>query len=326
MRLHHTHHDMLSLIGCTSLVEIHKLDTGPCQLFLKMECNNPAGSIKDRVALNMINAAEQEGRLKPGGIIIEATAGNTGLGLALIAAYKGYKTLIVIPDKMSQEKIEHLKALGAELIITRSDVNKGHPEYYQDMAAAIAEKTPNSFYINQFSNPANPATHEASTAPEIWQQMNNQLDAIVVGVGTGGTLLGLGRFFSKTAPQVELILADPEGSVLVPYLKTGKMITPGSWFVEGIGEDFIPPFCDLSLVKDGYTVTDAQAFSAARELLAKEGILAGSSSGVLLHAALEYCRKQTKPKRVVTFACDTGNKYLSKMYNERWMKDHGFLK
>jgi cystathionine beta-synthase len=325
MRPNHTHPDMLSLIGCTALVEVHKLDIGPCQLFLKMESNNPAGSIKDRIALNMINAAEQQGRLKPGGTIIEATAGNTGLGLALIAAYKGYKTLIVIPDKMSHEKVDHLKALGAEIRMTRSDVNKGHPEYYQDLAETLSKSIPNSFYINQFKNPANPTTHETTTAPEIWEQMERRLDAIVVGVGTGGTLMGLGRFFKKSAPNVELILADPEGSVLVPYLKTGKMITPGSWFVEGIGEDFIPDFCDLSMVKDGYTVTDAQAFACARELLAKEGILAGSSSGVLLHAALEYCRQQTEPKRVVTFVCDTGNKYLSKMYNDQWMKEHGFL-
>jgi cystathionine beta-synthase len=318
--------DVLSLIGHTPLVAISSFDTGPCQLFLKLENQNPSGSIKDRVGLYMIEAAEREGRIKPGATLIEATAGNTGLGLALVAARKGYRLLLVIPDKMSQEKIFHLKAMGAEVVMTRSDVVKGHPEYYQDKAARIARETPGAFYINQFTNPANPQAHEETTAPEIWEQMQHQLDAVVCGVGTGGTLTGLSRFFARTAPDVQIVLADPQGSMLVDYVKTGVThAVPRSWLVEGIGEDFIPDVCDLSRVKQAYTIPDAEAFAACRALLHQEGILAGTSSGTLLAAALRYCREQTTPKRVVSLVCDSGNKYLSKVYNDYWMIDQGFV-
>src|SRR5205809_2261235 len=238
---------ILSLIGDTPLVEITKIDAEPCQLFLKLENQNPGGSIKDRIALSMIEAAEREGKLGPGGTVIEATAGNTGLGLALVAGAKGYRVLLVIPDKMSQEKISHVKALGAEVRITRSDVMRGHPEYYQDMAARLAEEIPGSFYVNQFGNPANPLAHERGTGPEIWEQMGHHLDAVVVGIGSGGTLTGLGRFFERVQPNLEMILADPVGSILYPWVKTGKLEQAGSWAVEGIGEDFIPEIADMSL-------------------------------------------------------------------------------
>ena len=320
------HRNALALIGNTPLLAARNLDTGPCHLFLKLESQNPGGSIKDRVGLYMIEAAERAGRIKPGATLIEATAGNTGLGLALTASQKGYKLLLVIPDKMSQEKIFHLRAMGAEIVMTRSDVMKGHPDYYQDKAAQIARDTPNSFYINQFANEANPKAHEETTAPEIWEQMEHSVDAIVAGVGTGGTMTGLSRFFERTAPAVEMVLADPAGSMLANYVKTGKVETAvRSWLVEGIGEDFIPPICDLSRVKKAYTIPDAEAFKTCRELLAKEGILAGTSTGTLLAAALRYCREQTTPKRVVTFVCDSGNKYLSKVYNDYWMLDQGFI-
>src|SRR6476469_3098815 len=299
---------ILSLIGDTPLVEITRLDTGPCQLFLKLENYNPSGSIKDRIALSMIEAAERDGRLQPGGTIIEATAGNTGLGLALIGGAKGYRTILVIPDKMSQEKISHVRALGAEVRLTRSDVMKGHPEYYQDMAARIAQETPGGFYVNQFGNPANPLAHERGTGPEIWEQMGHHLDAVIVGVGSSGTLTGLGRFFERVQPNLDIILADPKGSVLYGWVKEGKLGTPGSWAVEGIGEDFIPDIADMSYCADAFEIEDAESFEAARELLSKEGILAGSSSGTLLAGALRYCRQQTTKKRVVTFVCDTGNK------------------
>jgi cystathionine beta-synthase len=321
-----TQPDVLSLIGHTPLVAISSFDSGPCQLFLKLENHNPSGSIKDRVGLYMIEAAERDGRIKPGATLVEATAGNTGLGLALVAARKGYRLLLVIPDKMSQEKIFHLKAMGAEVVMTRSDVVKGHPEYYQDKAARIARETPGAFYINQFTNPANPQAHEETTAPEIWEQMHHQLDAIVCGVGTGGTLTGLSRFFGRTAPGVQIVLADPQGSMLADYVMTGVThATPRSWLVEGIGEDFIPDVCDLSRVRQAYTIADAEAFAACRALLHQEGILAGTSSGTLLAAALRYCREQTTPKRVVSLVCDSGNKYLSKVYNDYWMIDQGFL-
>jgi len=232
---------ILSLIGDTPLVEVTQIDTGPCQLFLKLENQNPTGSIKDRVALAMIEAAEEEGKLQPGGTVIEATAGNTGLGLALVAGAKGYRVLLVIPDKMSQEKIFHVRALGAEVRIVRSDVTRGHPEYYQDVAARLATEIPGGFYANQFGNPANPLAHERSTGPEIWEQMRHDVDAVVCGVGSGGTLTGLGRFFTRVKPRrgIEMILADPTGSVLYEYVKTGKLVESGSWAVKGIGDSTI---------------------------------------------------------------------------------------
>ena len=317
--------NVLDAIGKTPLMEVSQLDTGPCRLFLKLESQNPTGSIKDRIGLSLIEAAEREGKIKPGGTLIEATAGNTGLGLALVAAQKGYKLILVIPDKMAQEKILHLRALGADTRITRSDVNKGHPDYYQDVAERLAREIPNSFYVNQFANPANPAAHESTTGPEIWAQMEHMMDAMVVGVGSGGTLTGLSRYFGRVAPHVEMVLADPLGSILAGLVKNGQEQEAGSWLVEGIGEDFVPPNCELKHVRHAYEVSDRESFHAARELLAKEGILGGSSTGTLLSAALRYCREQTQPKRVVTFVCDSGNKYLTKMYNDHWMFQQGLL-
>ncbi len=316
--------NVLEMVGNTPLIEISNIDTGPCQLFLKLELMNPGGSIKDRIGISMIAEAERRGDISPGDTLVEATAGNTGIGLALVAAQKGYRLVLVIPDKMSQEKIFNLRAMGAEIVLTRSDVARGHPQYYQDLAKSIAEKS-GAYYINQFGNPDNPLAHETTTAPEILSEMDGKLDAVVVGVGSSGTISGMSKYFREHAPGVEIILADPEGSVLADYIKTGQLGDSGSWLVEGIGEDFIPDICDLSLVGHAYTVSDAESFAAARELLQKEGILAGSSSGTLLTAALHYCRAQTSPKRVVSFACDTGNKYLSKLYNDFWMEDHGFI-
>ncbi|MDR0429348.1 MAG: pyridoxal-phosphate dependent enzyme, partial [Tannerellaceae bacterium] len=281
----------------------------------------PGGSIKDRVGLSMVNVAEREGKIKPGDTIVEATAGNTGLGLALVSQLKGYKLVLVIPDKMSQEKINHLRALGIEIIITRSDVGKGHPEYYQDYAERIAREQ-GAYYINQFENPANPLAHETTTGPEIWQQMGHQVDVVVVGVGSSGTITGLSRFFSKVSPQTSFILADPKGSILADYINDGVLRTDaGSWLVEGIGEDFVPLIADFSQTKQAYTISDQESFEAVRNLLRQEGILAGSSTGTLLSAAIKYCKEQTTPKRVVTIACDSGNKYLSKMYNNYWLQD-----
>lgn len=316
--------NVLELIGNTPMVKVSRIDTGQCELFLKLESHNPGGSIKDRIALSMIEAAERDGSLKPGGTLVEATAGNTGLGLALVASQKGYKLVLVIPDKMSQEKIFHLKALGAEVVMTRSDVGKGHAEYYQDMAQRIAWER-GGFYVNQFENPANPLTHERSTGPEIWEQVEHKLDAVVCGVGSGGTLTGLGRYFGKVAPQVEIVLADPKGSVLAPYVNDGIMIEAGSWLIEGIGEDFIPKNCELDFVTKAYTVTDAESIATARDVLKREGIICGSSSGTLIAAALRFCREQKTPKRVVSFVCDSGNKYLSKIYNEYWLDDQGLV-
>ena len=317
---------VLELIGNTPLVEVRRMEIGPCRLFLKLENQNPGGSIKDRVALAMIEAAERAGQLRKGSLIIEATAGNTGLGLALVAAQKGYRLLIVVPDKMSQEKIFHLKAMGAEVVLTRSDVHKGHPEYYQDMAARLAREN-GAFYVNQFGNQANPKAHEETTGPEIFEQMEQQVDAVIAAVGTGGTISGLSRYFARVSPGTEMVLADPVGSIVADFVSTGKIPDKvGTWLVEGIGEDFIPPVCDLERVKKAYRIPDAEAFAVCRELLKKEGVLAGTSSGTLIAAALRYCREQKSAKRVVTLVCDSGNKYLSKVYNDYWMLDQGFIK
>jgi cystathionine beta-synthase len=313
----------LDLIGGTPMVELTEFDAGPCRLFAKLENANPGGSIKDRIALSMIGAAEADGRLRPGGTLVEATAGNTGLGLAQVGLLKGYKLLLVVPDKMAREKIQHLRAMGVDVRITRSDVGKGHPEYYQDIAQALAAKIPGAVFINQFENPANPLAHETTTGPEILEQMQGDLDAVVVGVGSGGTLTGLGRFFAKASPKTRMVLADPVGSILAPLVERGETVQAGSWVVEGIGEDFVPAICDLTLVAKAYEISDAESIAAARLLLNKAGILAGSSSGTLLAAALRYCREQTRPLRVVTLVCDTGSRYLSKVYNDSWVAEQG---
>ena len=317
---------LLDLIGNTPILKLKSLDTGPCNLFVKLESGNPGGSIKDRIGLSIIEEAEASGDLQPGGTIIEATAGNTGLGLALIAALKGYKIILVIPDKMSREKILHLEGLGAEIILTRSDVPEGHPEYYQDLARKIASETPGSFLADQFSNPANPLAHRTTTAPEIWEQMKGNVDAVVAGVGSGGTLTGLAQFFKSKNPDISMVAADPEGSVVADAILTGKYkYEGGSWLVEGVGEDFIPNNFDLSLMDDAEIVSDKEAFEVLQVLLKEEGILGGSSSGTLVAAAAKWCRKQTEPKNVVTFICDTGNKYLSKAFNKSWLHDNNLL-
>jgi len=317
--------NVLAMVGRTPMLEVRNMDTGPCRLFLKLELMNPGGSIKDRIGISMIGEAERRDDLKPGDTIVEATAGNTGLGLALVAAQKGYNLVLVVPDKMSQEKIFNLRAMGAEVVLTRSDVEKGHPEYYQDLGRRIAEDT-GAYFINQFGNPDNPKAHEETTAPEIWEQMDHDLDAVVLGVGSSGTITGLSRFFRRVAPELTLVLADPEGSVLADYVNHGEMgPAGGSWLVEGIGEDFLPSISDFSFTARAYSISDAESFAAARELLRKEGLLVGSSSGTCLAAALRYCREQSEEKRVVTFACDTGNKYLSKLFNDFWMEDEGFI-
>ena len=317
--------NILDMVGQTPMLEVRNIDTGLCQLFLKLELMNPGGSIKDRIGISMIEEAEKRGDIKTGDTIVEATAGNTGLGLALVAAQKGYKLIIVLPDKMSQEKIFNLRAMGAEVILTRSDVGRGHPEYYQDLGKRIAEEN-GAYFINQFGNPDNPLAHETTTAPEILEQMDGDLDAIVLGVGSSGTVTGISDYLKREAPNVDLILADPEGSILTDFINKGELGQAGSWLVEGIGEDFVPDIADFEKVVKAYAISDAESFSAARELLRKEGLLAGSSSGTLLAASLKYCREQTEAKRVVTFACDTGNKYLSKLYNEFWLEDQGFIK
>ncbi len=317
--------NILEMVGRTPMLEVTHIDTGPCRLFLKLELANPGGSVKDRIGVSMIEQAEKRGDIKPGDTIVEATAGNTGLGLALVAQQKGYRLIIVMPDKMSQEKIFNLRAMGAEVILTRSDVAKGHPEYYQDLGRSVAEEK-GAYFINQFGNPDNPLAHELTTGPEILEQMDGKVDAIVLGVGSAGTVSGISKFLAAHSPDTDLIVADPAGSILATYINTGELTSKSfTWLVEGIGEDFIPDIADFGRVKKAYSITDAESFAMARELLRKEGLLAGSSTGTLMSAALKYCHEQTKAKRVVSLACDTGNKYLSKLYNDFWMEDQGFI-
>ena len=242
--------NILEMVGNTPMLELQRMDTGPCRLFVKMESANPGSSIKDRIAIRMVEAAERDGKLKPGGRIIEATAGNTGLALALIAAQKGYKCTLVIPDKVSDEKISHVRAMGAEVVLTRSDVEKGDPEYYQDIAARIAAEDPDALYIDQFNNDANVAAHHDTTGPEIWSQMEHRIDAFVAGVGSGGTVSGIGAYLKAQDDAIEIVLADPDGSILAPKVNEGRDIKAGSWLVEGVGEDFVPSILDLDLVDE----------------------------------------------------------------------------
>ena len=323
------HSSVLDLIADTPVIKAQHLDTGRCELYLKLENQNPGGSIKDRIGLYMIEAAERRGDIKPGATLVEGTAGNTGIGLALVAQQKGYKLILVIPDKMSREKIFNLKAMGAEVVLTRSDVPKGHPEHYQDLAARLARETPGGYFVNQFGNRDNPDAHEQGTGPELLRQMADVggVDAVVVGSGSSGTVTGLSRCFAEHAPEMELILADPEGSILAEFAMHGTTHGPaGGWQVEGIGESSAPPvIADFSRVAKAYSISDQESFLTARELLAKEGILGGSSTGTLLAAALRWCREQTEPKKILVFVPDTGNKYLSKLYNDYWMLDNGFF-
>ncbi|MFL2747692.1 MAG: PLP-dependent cysteine synthase family protein [Gammaproteobacteria bacterium] len=313
--------NVLEMIGNTPVLKINNIDTGKCDLYVKMESLNPFGSIKDRVGLKMIEDAESQGLLKEGSTIIESTAGNTGLGLALAAKLKGYKLILVIPDKMSEEKIMHLEAMGVEIIMTRSDVENGHPEHYQSIAENLLKTTPNSFFANQFENESNPKVHFETTGPEIWEQMEGNIDAFVAGVGTGGTISGVGAFLKSKNSEIKVVVADPVGSVVADAVNTGEyQYNGGSWSVEGIGEDYIPKNLNLDVIDEGIYVSDVEAFKTIDLLLQKEGILAGSSCGTLVNAAVKWCREQAEAKTVVTLICDTGNKYLSKAFNKEWIK------
>jgi len=318
---------VLDMIGNTPMVELSRLATGPCRLFGKLELLNPAGSIKDRIGLSMIEAAERQGKLDPNGdprpTIVEATAGNTGIGLALVAGQRGYDLKVVMPDKMSQEKVMHLRAMGAEVILTRSDVQKGHPDYYHEVAKRLADNTPNSFYISQFENPANPAIHQEATAAEMCAQVRaatgKPVDAFVLGVGSGGTATGVGQYIKQHEPSARIILADPEGSILAPLINQGNEVQAGSWLVEGMGEDFVPTICDIEVFAEAVSVSDKDAFLAARKLLAKEGWLAGSSTGSLSPPPEPCCHPKTKHPTVAPPFRIPGANSLSKSSTPSWM-------
>lgn len=313
---------LLELIGRTPVLALAGFETGTSRIFLKLESFNPGGSIKDRIALQMIDAAERRGRLRPGDWIVEGTAGNTGIALAMVCLLRGYRLLLVVPDKMSTEKIAQLRAMGVEVVLTRSDVTRGHPEYYLDLAARLAHER-GGYFIDQFGNPDNPAAHEATTGPEIWEEFGRELDVLVVGAGTSGTLTGLGHYLKPRHPDLKIVLADPEGSVLAGYHRTGRIGPSGRWLVEGIGEDYLPTISDFGLVDEVISVSDVEAFRVARELLWRTGVAAGSSTGVLLAAALRYARHSPRAETILTFVCDQGTRYLTRVYDPRWLARHG---
>ena len=312
--------NILEAVGRTPLVRLNKIARGiKSTIYVKPEMLNPGGSVKDRIGIAMMEDAEREGKLKPGGTIVEATAGNTGVGLALVAAIKGYRCIFVMPDKMSQDKINLLRAYGAEVVITPTSVPPDSPESYNGVADRLAREIPGAFRPNQFENPNNPRAHYLTTGPEIWEDSGGKVEVFVAGMGTGGTISGTGQFLKEKNPNITIVGADPEGSIL-----SGD--TPKSYKVEGIGEDFIPKTFNRQLVDEMVRVTDEESFLMARRLAREEGLLAGGSSGTALAAALKFAQRLDRPKYIVVLLPDTGRNYIDKIFSDRWMMENGFLK
>lgn len=311
------HENVLQAIGRTPLVKLSKVTDRPVTILAKVEYLNPGGSVKDRIGLHMIEDAEQRGLLKPDGTIIEATAGNTGVGLALVAAVKGYRCIFVMPDKMSEDKVTLLRAYGAEVIITPTSVPPDSPESYNGVADRLAREIPGSFRPNQFGNQKNPEAHYRTTGPEIWEDTEGKIDVFIAGVGTGGTISGTGKYLKERNPHITVVGADPEGSIL-----SGD--SPKSYRVEGIGEDFVPATFNRQVVDEMIRVSDAEAFAMARRLAREEGLLVGGSSGTAVAAAVKYALRLEAGKVIVVLLPDTGRNYLTKIFSDRWMSENGF--
>ncbi|MEO6457119.1 MAG: cysteine synthase, partial [Chloroflexia bacterium] len=310
---------ILDTIGNTPIVRLPKLNVGiKPNLFAKLEMFNPGNSVKDRIGITMIRSAEEKGLLRKGGTIVEPTSGNTGTGLAIAAAIMGYKCVFVMPDKVSQEKISLLKAYGAEVVTTPTAVPRESPESYYSVSDRLTREIPGAFQPNQYFNPANPRTHFETTGPEIWRQMDGQVDVFIAGVGTGGTISGIGNFLKSKNPNVRIVGADPEGSIY-----TQDVARP--YKVEGIGEDFIPGTYDSNVVDEWVTVSDRDSFEIARRITREEGILVGGSGGTAMFAALEVAKNTEAGKNIVVLLPDTGRGYLSKVFNDAWMRENGFL-
>jgi len=320
------HENVLGLIGNTPLVKLNRLARGvKAKIFAKMENLNPGYSVKDRIGVAMIEAAEQEGALKPGGTVIEATSGNTGIGLALAAAVKGYKCIFVMTDKASVEKSRYLKALGADVVITPVSAKPGTPDHYVSTARRIASETPNSFYPDQYSNPANPEAHYRTTGPEVWRQTEGKITHFVSGLGTGGTISGTGRYLKEKNPAIRIIGADPYGSIFKTYKETGKLVEATPYLVEGIGQEIVPPNVHIKYVDEVVNVTDRESFDMSRMLGRMEGIFCGGSTGTNLAAALRVAEQLDEDAIVVFIVCDTGEHYLTKHHSDEWLKEKRLL-
>ncbi len=317
--------NILQCIGNTPLVKLNRVvDNNAATVLVKCEFMNPGGSIKDRMALYLVEQAEKKGLLKKGGVIVENTSGNTGLALAMIAAVKGYRCIFTLPDKMSLEKINSLKAYGAQVVVTPTDVPGDSPEHYVNRAKQIAKETPGSFYVNQYHNQDNIAAHYHSTAPEIWRQTAGKFDAFVAGTGTGGTISGVGRFIKEQNKNIKIVGADPIGSVHFDYFYTHKLVEPHVYKVEGIGEDILCEALDFSVVDEMRQTNDNQTFAMARRLVREEGLFCGGSSGAIVHVACELAKELGPGKTVVTVLTDSGSRYISKFLNDTWMQENGF--
>jgi cystathionine beta-synthase len=320
------HENVLGLIGNTPLVRLNRLAKGvKAKIFAKMENLNPGYSVKDRIGIAMIDAAEREGILKPGGTVIEATSGNTGIGLALAAAVKGYKCIFVMTDKASVEKSRYLKALGADVVITPVSAKPGTPDHYVSTARRIAAETPNSFYPDQYSNPNNPDAHYRTTGPEVWRQTDGKVTHFVAGLGTGGTISGVGRYLKEQNPTIRIIGADPLGSIFKTYKETGKLVEATPYLVEGIGQEIVPPNVHIKYVDEVVNVTDRDSFELSRLLGRMEGIFCGGSTGTNLAAALRVAADLDENAIVVFIVCDTGEHYLTKHHSDEWLKEKRLL-
>jgi cystathionine beta-synthase len=321
--------NVLETIGWTPLIRLNRITRGvTTPVYAKAEFFNPGGSVKDRIGVPIIERAERAGELKPGGTIVEGTSGNTGVGLAMAAALKGYRCIFTMPDKMSQEKVRLLKAFGAEVIITPTAVPPDHPDHYVVMAARIAKETPNAILANQFYNPANPQAHYETTGPELWEQTEGRITHFVAAAGTGGTISGVGKYLKEKNPKVRIISGDPVGSILAEYWRSKGAKKPEGvpYKIEGVGQDKIPGTIDMSVIDDYRTVTDRESFAMARRLTREEGLFVGGSSGLIAHVAMQVAREVNDPNAyVVTFLCDTGERYLSKLYNDEWMRENQLL-
>lgn len=317
---------ILEGIGGTPIVRLNRLgaELAP-EIYVKCEFLNPGGSVKDRIALELIEDAERRGLLRPGGTLVEATSGNTGIGLAIVAAIRGYRTIFVVPDKVSEEKIRSLRAFGARVVTTPTAVAPEDPRSYYSVSRRIAEETPGAFYVNQYHNPANPLAHYKTTGPEIWKQTDGVLSALVVGMGTGGTISGCGRYLKEQDPRVQVIGVDPNGSLYYDYVKQGRIGEARPYRIEGIGEDFFPSTMDFSVLDDVVRVQDREAFLMTRRLLVEEGLFVGISSGAAVAGALRYAAERPAGERIVVILPDSGNRYLSKVWEDAWMQDAGFL-